>query len=276
MSLRDENRRHPLFFRIVVLIICFLYRVGAYYVKRYPEDEDMEKVPQHIAIIMDGNGRWAKKRGMPRNVGHSQGSKTVRKICEEAWKLGVKYLTVYAFSTENWSRPQEEIDALMKILRSYLKDAIKQCADNNMRVRIIGDISVLPEDMITSIKRLEEVSSVNTGLQFQIALNYGGRDEVLRAVKKAASKLAAEGKSVEDMTMEDIGNSLDTAEIPDPDLIIRTSGEQRLSNFLMWQSAYSEFYFTDVLWPDFDKKALEEAIVYYGSRNRRFGGLESK
>lgn len=276
MSLRDENRRHPLFFRIVVLIICFWHRVGAYYVKRYPEDEDMEKVPQHIAIIMDGNGRWAKKRGMPRNVGHSQGSKTVRKICEEAWKLGVKYLTVYAFSTENWSRPQEEIDALMKILRSYLKDAIKQCADNNMRVRIIGDISVLPEDMITSIKRLEEVSSVNTGLQFQIALNYGGRDEVLRAVKKAASKLAAEGKSVEDMTMEDIGNSLDTAEIPDPDLIIRTSGEQRLSNFLMWQSAYSEFYFTDVLWPDFDKKALEEAIVYYGSRNRRFGGLESK
>ncbi len=276
MSLRDENRRHPLFFRIVVLIICFWHRVGAYYVKRYPEDEDMEKVPQHIAIIMDGNGRWAKKRGMPRNVGHSQGSKTVRKICEEAWKFGVKYLTVYAFSTENWSRPQEEIDALMKILRSYLKDAIKQCADNNMRVRIIGDISVLPEDMITSIKRLEEVSSVNTGLQFQIALNYGGRDEVLRAVKKAASKLAAEGKSVEDMTMEDIGNSLDTAEIPDPDLIIRTSGEQRLSNFLMWQSAYSEFYFTDVLWPDFDKKALEEAIVYYGSRNRRFGGLESK
>jgi len=164
----------------------------------------------------------------------------------------------------------------MKILRSYLKDAIKQCADNNMRVRIIGDISVLPEDMITSIKHLEEVSSVNTGLQFQIALNYGGRDEVLRAVKKAVAKLAAEGKSVEDMTAEDIGNALDTAEIPDPDLIIRTSGEQRLSNFLMWQSAYSEFYFTDVLWPDFDKKALEEAILYYGSRNRRFGGLENK
>jgi len=164
----------------------------------------------------------------------------------------------------------------MKILRSYLKDAIKQCADNNMRVRIIGDISVLPEDMITSIRQLEEVSSVNTGLQFQIALNYGGRDEVLRAVKKAAAKLALEGKTVEDMTMEDIGASLDTAELPDPDLIIRTSGEQRLSNFLMWQSAYSEFYFTDVLWPDFDKKALEEAILYYGSRNRRFGGLENK
>jgi undecaprenyl diphosphate synthase len=164
----------------------------------------------------------------------------------------------------------------MKILRSYLKDAIKQCAENNMRVRIIGDISVLPEDMITSIKRLEEVSSVNTGLQFQIALNYGGRDEVLRAVKRAAAKLAAEGKTIEDMTMEDIGGALDTAEIPDPDLIIRTSGEQRLSNFLMWQSAYSEFYFTDVLWPDFDKRALEEAIIYYGSRNRRFGGLENK
>ncbi len=236
----------------------------------------MEKIPEHIAIIMDGNGRWAKKRGMPRNVGHSQGSRAVRKICEEAWKFGVKYLTVYAFSTENWSRPKEEIDALMKILRNYLKDAIKQCAENNMRVRIIGDISVLPEDMITSINRLEEVSSVNTGLQFQIALNYGGRDEVLRAVKRAAKKLQAEGKTVDDLSLEDIGTSLDTAGIPDPDLIIRTSGEQRLSNFLMWQSAYSEFYFTDVLWPDFDKKALKEAIEYYGSRNRRFGGLENK
>jgi len=236
----------------------------------------MGKIPEHIGIIMDGNGRWAKRRGMPRNVGHSQGSKTVRKICEEAWNLGVKYLTVYAFSTENWSRPQDEIDALMKILRNYLKDAIKQCKENNMRVRIIGDISVLPEDMITSIKRLEEVSSVNTGLQFQIALNYGGRDEVLRAVKRAAAKLLAEGKSVDEMSLEDIGASLDTAGIPDPDLIIRTSGEQRLSNFLMWQSAYSEYYFTDVLWPDFNKKALIEAIEYYGSRNRRFGGLDNK
>lgn len=236
----------------------------------------MGKIPEHIGIIMDGNGRWAKRRGMPRNVGHSQGSKTVRKICEEAWNLGVKYLTVYAFSTENWSRPQDEIDALMKILRNYLKDAIKQCKENNMRVRIIGDISVLPEDMITSIKRLEEVSSVNTGLQFQIALNYGGRDEVLRAVKRAAAKLLAEGKSVDEMSLEDIGASLDTTGIPDPDLIIRTSGEQRLSNFLMWQSAYSEFYFTDVLWPDFNKKALIEAIEYYGSRNRRFGGLDNK
>ncbi|MDD5901490.1 MAG: isoprenyl transferase [Lachnospiraceae bacterium] len=233
----------------------------------------MEKIPQHIAIIMDGNGRWAKKRGLPRNVGHSQGSKTVRKICEAAWNFGVKYLTIYAFSTENWSRPQEEIDALMKLLRGFLKDAEKQCAENNMRVRIIGDISVLPEDMITSIKHLEEVSAVNTGLQFQIALNYGGKDEILRAVKKAAKKLANEGKNIEDMTTADISSSLDTAEIPDPDLIIRTSGEQRLSNFLMWQSAYSEFYFTDVLWPDFDKKDLEKAILYYGSRDRRFGGL---
>lgn len=236
----------------------------------------MEKVPQHIGIIMDGNGRWAKKRGMPRNLGHTQGSKAVRKICEEAWKFGVKYLTIYAFSTENWSRPKEEIDALMKILRNYLKDAVKQCTDNNMRVRIIGDYSVLPEDMITSIKRLEEVSSGNTGLQFQIALNYGGRDELLRAVKRAAAKLAAEGKTIEDMTTEDIGSSLDTAGIPDPDLIIRTSGEQRLSNFLMWQSAYAELYFTDTLWPDFNKKALEEAILYYGSRERRFGGLDDK
>lgn len=236
----------------------------------------MEKVPQHIAIIMDGNGRWAKKRGMPRNMGHSQGSKAVRRICEEAWKLGVKYLTVYAFSTENWSRPQEEIDALMKILRNYLKDAIKQCKENNMRVRILGDVTALPEDIQTAIAQLEENSAVNTGLQFQIALNYGGRDEVLRAVKKAAERLALEERSVETMTTEDISGALDTAGIPDPDLIIRTSGEQRLSNFLMWQSAYSEFYFTDTLWPDFDRKALEEAILYYGSRSRRFGGLESK
>lgn len=233
----------------------------------------MENVPQHVAIIMDGNGRWAKKRGLPRNAGHAQGSKAVRKICETAWKCGVKYLTIYAFSTENWSRPKEEIDALMKILRNYLKDAVKQCAENNMRVRIIGDYSVLPEDMITSIQHLEEVSSGNTGLQFQIALNYGGRDEVLRAVKRAAAKLLAEGKSVEDMTAEELGGALDTAGLPDPDLIIRTSGEQRLSNFLLWQSAYAELYFTDILWPDFDKKALEEAILYYGSRNRRFGGL---
>ena len=233
----------------------------------------MEKIPQHIAIIMDGNGRWAKRRGMPRNVGHSQGSKTVRKICEEAWNLGVKYLTVYAFSTENWSRPQDEIDALMKILRNYLKDAIKQCKENNMRVRIIGDISVLPEDMITSIHQLEEVSAVNTGLQFQIALNYGGRDEVLRAVKRAAAKLQTEGKSVEEMSIEDIAASLDTAGIPDPDLIIRTSGEQRLSNFLMWQSAYSEFVYMNVLWPDFKEKDLDAAIAEFHRRNRRFGGV---
>lgn len=275
MSLRDENRGPLLLCESKHALASGIF-VGLEHVERIAKEFCMEKVPQHIAIIMDGNGRWAKKRGLPRNVGHSQGSRTVRKVCEEAWKLGVKYLTVYAFSTENWSRPQEEIDALMKILRTYLKDAIKQCADNNMRVRIIGDISVLPEDMITSIKHLEEVSSVNTGLQFQIALNYGGRDEVLRAVKRAATKLAAEGKSVEEMTVEDIGGALDTAQIPDPDLIIRTSGEQRLSNFLMWQSVYAELYFTDTLWPDFDKKALEEAILYYGSRNRRFGGLEEK
>ena len=236
----------------------------------------MEKVPQHIAIIMDGNGRWAKKRGLPRNMGHNQGSKAVRKICEEAWKFGVHYLTVYAFSTENWARPKEEIDALMKILRGYLKDAVKQCTENNMRVRIIGDVSALPEDIQTAIAHLEEVSTGYTGLQFQIALNYGGRDEVLRAVKKAANALQEEGKSIEEMTMEDISGFLDTADIPDPDLIIRTSGEQRLSNFLLWQSAYAELYFTDILWPDFDKKALEDAILYYGSRKRRFGGLEEE
>ena len=230
------------------------------------------KIPEHIAIIMDGNGRWAKKRNLPRNMGHRQGGKTVESICEEAYRLGIKYVTVYAFSTENWSRPEDEVSALMNLLRNYMKDCVKQAEKNKMRVKVIGDISRLDVDLQESIRVLEKESENNTGLRFQIALNYGGRDEVLRAVKKAAAKLVAEGKSVEDMTMEDIGASLDTAEIPDPDLIIRTSGEQRLSNFLMWQSAYSEFYFTDVLWPDFMPEHLEQAIEEYCRRNRRFGG----
>jgi len=233
----------------------------------------MAKIPQHVAIIMDGNGRWAKKRGLPRNMGHKQGSSAVRKVCEAAWDLGIKYLTIYAFSTENWSRPQEEVDALMKILRNYLKDAIKESTENNMRVRIIGDKSALSEDIQQSIEELERVSASNTGLCFQIALNYGGRDELLRSVKKAVNELTAQGKDVETLTADDIQSHLDTAGIPDPDLLIRTSGEQRLSNFLLWQLAYAEFYFTDTLWPDFNRKELEKAIEYYGGRDRRFGGL---
>lgn len=187
--------------------------------------------------------------------------------------MGVKYLTIYAFSTENWSRPKDEVDALMKLLRDYLKTSIKESSDNNMRVRVIGDISALSADLQESIRELERVSAGNTGLNFQIALNYGGRDELLRGVKKAVARLQDSGRTVEELTEKDISANLDTGELPDPDLLIRTSGEQRVSNFLLWQLAYAEFYFTDTLWPDFNKKELEKAIEYYGNRERRFGGL---
>lgn len=234
-------------------------------------------IPRHVAIIMDGNGRWAKKRMMPRTYGHAQGSKTVEKICEDAYRMGIQYLTVYAFSTENWKRPKEEVDTLMELLRDYMKDCIKTSKKNNMRVRIIGDISRLDEDLQQSIKRLEEASKDNTGLNFQVALNYGGRDELLRAAKKLAKDYAADGRMTEAqldaMREEDFENYLDTKGIPAPELLIRTSGEVRLSNYMLWQLAYAEFYFTDVLWPDFDKKELQKAIEYYNKRDRRFGGV---
>lgn len=230
-------------------------------------------VPQHIAIIMDGNGRWAAKRGMPRNYGHTQGSKTVEVICEDAYKMGVKYLTVYAFSTENWSRPKSEIDALMKLLRNYMKTCIKTATKNNMRVRVIGDKTGLDADIRERILELEEVSKNNTGLNFQIAINYGGRDEILRAVKKLVKDKEENKFNIEDIDEKLFEEYLDTNDIPDPDLLIRTSGELRLSNFLMWQLAYSEFYITDVLWPDFTKDELSKAIEQYNSRERRYGGV---
>lgn len=230
-------------------------------------------IPRHIAIILDGNGRWAKKKLMPRNYGHAQGSKTVEKICEEAHRIGVKYLTVYALSTENWSRPQDELDALLKLLRNYLKDCLKTSSKNNMKVRIIGDISRLDEGIQKSILELEEKSAQNTGLNFQVALNYGGRDDILRAVKKVAEDLSQGKLSSGEITESCFAGYLDTRGIPDPDLLIRTSGEQRFSNFLLWQLAYTEFYFTEVLWPDFSKEELLEAIRYYNSRERRFGAV---
>ena len=236
--------------------------------------QENTKIPQHIAIILDGNGRWAKKRHMPRNMGHAQGSKAVERICEDAYKLGVKYLTVYAFSTENWSRPQEEVDALMNLLRSYMKDCVKISQKNNMRVRIIGDKSRLAADIQESIATLEEASKDNTGLYFQVAINYGGRDEIVRAVKKVAAKVQNGELTPEQITDEVIANHLDTAGVPDPDLLIRTSAEQRISNFLLWQLSYSEFYFPEVLWPDFTKSDLEKAIEFYNSRERKFGGLK--
>ena len=229
------------------------------------------RIPKHIAIILDGNGRWAKKRLLPRNMGHMQGAKTVEKICEEASNFGIKYLTVYAFSTENWNRPESEVNALMKLLRNYLEDCIKRANDNDMRVRVIGERSRLSEDIRLKIDELEEATKNNTGINFTIAINYGSRDEMIRAMKKMNKDIKDGKLSENDITEATFNSYLDTSELPDPDLIIRTSGEERVSNFLLWQLAYSEFYFTDVLWPDFDRKELEKAIVKYNSRERRFG-----
>ncbi len=234
--------------------------------------EEKDNVPLHVAIILDGNGRWAKKRMLPRKAGHAQGSRVVEQICEDADSLGIKYLTVYAFSTENWKRPADEVEALMKLLDKYLKNCIERSSKNNMRVRVLGDISALDEKMQDKIRKLEEVSAVNTGLNFQVALNYGSRDEILRAIKKCSSDCVSGKMDVNDIDEDYINSLLDTKGIPDPDLLIRTSGEQRLSNFLLWQLAYTEFYFTDVLWPDFNKKELKKAIDHYASRDRRYGG----
>ena len=231
------------------------------------------RVPEHVAIILDGNGRWAKKRFLPRNMGHAQGSKTVERIIEDAFDMGIKYLTVYAFSTENWRRPKDEVDALMKLLRDYLKTCIKRANKNNMRVRVIGDVTGLSEDLREKIEQLEEASKGNTGINFTIALNYGSRDEMIRAMKKMAGDLLAGTLKKEDITEDVFAGYLDTKGIPEPDLMIRTSGEQRLSNFMLWQLAYTEFYFTYVLWPDFNKKELKKAVEYYNGRERRFGGI---
>ena len=233
-------------------------------------------VPQHIAIILDGNGRWAKSKGMPRNYGHAQGSKNVEKICEVAYKMGVKYLTVYAFSTENWNRPQSEVDALMTLLRNYMKTCLKTAEKNRMKVRVIGDKTRLDDDIRTRIEELEEASKNNDGLNFQIAINYGSRDEMVRAMRKMMKDCEA-GKITSDEVTEEVFESyLVTHGIPDPDLLIRTSGELRLSNYLLWQLAYTEFYFTDVPWPDFTKEELEKAIMQYNNRDRRYGKIKEE
>jgi len=233
-------------------------------------------IPQHIAIILDGNGRWAAKKGMPRNYGHAQGAKTVERICEDAYKLGVKYLTVYAFSTENWNRPDSEVEALMKLLRNYMKTCIKTATKNKMRVRVIGDKSKLAPDLQKSIADLEESSKNNDGLNFQVAINYGARDEMVRAMKQLVKDKEENKITIDDIDEKLFASYLDTSDIPDPDLLIRTSGELRLSNFLLWQLAYSEFYITDVLWPDFTKEELVKAIEQYNSRDRRFGGVKGE
>jgi undecaprenyl diphosphate synthase len=236
------------------------------------EDSELN-IPNHVAIILDGNGRWAKKKRMPRNYGHTQGSKNVEKICEDAYKMGIQYLTVYAFSTENWKRPKEEVDSLMKLLQNYLDTSIKTSTKNNMRVRIIGDKSKLSEEIKKSIVSLEESSKNNTGLKLQVAINYGSRDEMLRAVKAIAMDVKENKTEIDHIDESVFEQYLDTNGIPDPDLLIRTSGELRLSNFLLWQLAYTEFYFTDVLWPDFNKLELRKAVEYYTSRTRNFGAI---
>ena len=225
-------------------------------------------LPRHIAIIMDGNGRWAKKRSMPRSAGHVAGAKTFKDIARYCNKIGLEYLTVYAFSTENWKRPKDEVDSIMNLLRDYLKDA-ENFKSDNIRVKFIGNLEPLAEDIKELIKKDEDGSKDATGLKLNIAINYGGRDEITNAVKK----IVASGVTPEDVTEQLVSNNLYTADMPDPDFIIRPSGEYRLSNYLIWQSAYAEYWFSDVLWPDFKPKHLEKAIDDFNHRNRRFGGV---
>ena len=208
---------------------------------------------------------------MGKNYGHVQGAKNVEVICEEAYRMGIQYLTVYAFSTENWNRPKDEVDALMKLLRNYMKTCLKTAAKNNMCVRVIGDKTGLDDDIRERIAQLEEATKDNTGLHFQIALNYGGRDEIIRAVRKLAAQVESGTLRIEDITETLFDDTLDTHHLPEPDLLIRTCNEQRISNFLLWQLAYTEFYFTQAAWPDFSKEELEKAIVSYNKRDRKYG-----
>ena len=228
-----------------------------------------ENLPEHIAIIMDGNGRWAKKRGLPRTSGHSAGAKTFQNIARYCNKIGIKYLTVYAFSTENWKRPKDEVDAIMKLLHDYLVDSVN-FKDENIRVRFLGDFSRLSDELNGLIADAENNSKNATGLNLNVALNYGGRDEIVNAVRK----LAAKGADLTALTEQELSDNLYTSGMPDPDLIIRPSGEYRLSNYLIWQSAYAEYWFTDTLWPDFSEKDIDKAIISFASRDRRYGGTK--
>ena len=226
-------------------------------------------LPTHIGIIMDGNGRWAKKRGLPRTAGHSSGAKTFQKIARYCNKIGIKYLTVYAFSTENWKRPKDEVDAIMKLLHDYLVDSVN-FQDENIKVKFLGDMTMLDDELNLLIKKAEDDSKDATGLNLNIALNYGGRDEIVRTVRKMAER----GDNLAELTDSMLSDNLYTAGMPDTDLIIRPSGEYRLSNFLIWQSAYAEYWFTDRLWPDFSEKDIDEAISAYAQRDRRYGGTK--
>ena len=240
--------------------------------KTLKDEIDMEKLPVHIAIIMDGNGRWAKKRFLPRKFGHKAGADTLENITKAADKLGVKHLTVYAFSTENWKRTEEEVKGIMDLLRSYLDRYIAKADKENIKIDIIGEKSRLDADIQEKIKKIESLSADKPGLNLHIALNYGGRDDILRGVQKIAKKVEVGELKADDITEEMISESLDTGFYPDPELVIRTSGEERISNFLLWQIAYSEFVFNKKLWPDYTEEDLYEDICYYQNRDRRFGG----
>lgn len=248
--------------------------MSPYYVRIVIERSIMKEL-QHLAIILDGNGRWAKKKGLSRSAGHVQGAKTVEKIGRLCYMKGIKYLTVYAFSTENWKRPKEEVNTLMKLLDSYIDSCMKTCKKDNMRVRFIGQRHGM-EHLLPKMEKLEEYSKAHDGLQLQIAINYGARNEMMRAIRSISDRVQKGVLLPEEITEQIISEALDTKGIPDPDLLIRTSGEQRLSNFLLWQLAYAELYFTPVAWPDFDEEQLDLAIDAYYGRERRFGGVKEE
>ena len=237
---------------------------------------DKDRMPRHVAIIMDGNGRWAKNKGLPRLAGHNAGMKAMKKIVDHSDKLGIRYLTVYAFSTENWKRSIAEVSGIFKLLVAYVNSDLKGLIENNVRVTVLGDYTSLPDDAVKSLEKTLESTKDNTGLQFNIALNYGGRDELKKAVQQIACRVKEGRIAAEDITEDTVAEYLYTGkaynDVPDPELIIRTSGELRLSNFLLWQSAYSELVFPDVMWPDFTPEEYEKAIEDYQSRERRFGG----
>lgn len=233
---------------------------------------DLDRIPAHVAIIMDGNGRWAKSRNLPHMAGHNAGMLAMKEIVKASSTLGVKHLTVYAFSTENWKRSTEEVSGIFKLLILYIEKELRELHDNNVKVKILGDYERLPKEAVKSLERSLNTTRDNTGLQFNIALNYGGRDEILRSVKALAREVENGNLKADDITEDMIAENLYTAGIPDPDLIIRSSGEMRLSNYLLWQCAYSEFVFTDVLWPDFSREEYEKTIEIFQNRKRRFGG----
>lgn len=241
--------------------------------KKFEIAIDKNNIPEHIAIIMDGNGRWAKQRKLPRTMGHKAGVETIRRVIKEAHILGIKYLTLYAFSTENWKRPHDEVSALMKLLVEYLRSELAELNKNNVVIRVLGDVKKLPGDAQKEILEAIEVTKNNKGIVLNIAFNYGGRDEIIRATKLIVKEVEKGNIDIKDINEEVFQKYLYTSDIPDPDLIIRPSGEQRISNFLLWQCAYSEFWYSNVCWPDFKKEHLHQAIYDYQNRDRRYGGV---